>query len=415
MKCTLATAVSLARAGSGLFAGRLAKGMRCVWASVLRLTRRASPVSTGRCQARRWQTRRVLAVVLLLALSVGAAALPAPLSIDALRAAGFSSNLQFERELDSGAGFTAYLVSYQSADLTVYAMVAVPVGERPDSGFPVVVANHGFHPDPPRYGVTAGGVDARPGDYYRPIPDLYAQHGFLVIMPDYRGHNASEGLEYTDGFLATGYYTEDVLALLSGLEGIEEADTRNIFMWGHSLGAEVSLRALLATERIKGATLWSGVGGEIWDQAYYYEHYEDRLAYEDSDTDNRRIEGLRRDIAALDDPYDWTTREPLRHLNYLRAPIVIHHAVGDTGAPHHWSERLAKELYLLGHPYRFHSYPGADHFFQGESLTRAVERDVEYFRSLIRSVDPISGAGVTSQPDREGALLAAVQHARHDR
>ncbi|MYF69710.1 MAG: alpha/beta fold hydrolase [Proteobacteria bacterium] len=329
-----------------------------------------------------------------------ATALPAPLSIDELRATEFSTGLQFERELEAGPGFTAYLVSYQSAGLTVYAMVAVPVGERPEFGFPVVVANHGFHPDPPRYGVTTDGVDARPGDYYRPIPELYARHGFLVIMPDYRGHNASEGLQFTDGFLAAGYYTEDVLALLSGLEDIEEADTRNVFMWGHSLGAEVSLRALLATERIRGATLWSGVGGEIWDQAYYYQRYEDRLAYDGSDMDNPRIDELRQDIAALDEPYDWTTREPLRYLDYLQAPIVIQHAVGDTGAPYHWSERLAKELYLLGRTYRFYSYPGTDHFFQGETLGEAVDRDVAYFRSLIRPADPDALPGLNSQSDR---------------
>lgn len=329
-----------------------------------------------------------------------ATALPAPLSIDELRATEFSTGLQFEREQGAGPGFSAYLVSYQSAGLTVYAMVAVPVGERPGAGFPVVVANHGFHPDPPRYGVTADGVDARPGDYYRSIPELYAQHGFLVILPDYRGHNASEGLQYTDGFLATGYYTEDVLALLSGLEDIEEADIRNVFMWGHSLGAEVSLRALLATERIRGATLWSGVGGEIWDQAYYYQRYEDRLAYDGSDTDNPRIDELRRDIAALDEPYDWTTREPLRYLEHLQAPIVIQHAVGDTGAPYHWSERLAKELYLLGRTYRFYSYPGTDHFFQGETLGEAVDRDVAYFRSLIRPAGRDTRPALNSQSDR---------------
>ena len=341
-----------------------------------------------------------IAIALAWLLPVAATALPAPLSIDALRAADFSTGLQFERDLDAGPGYTAYLVSYPSAGLTVYAMVAVPAGERPGDGFPVVVANHGFHPDPPRYGVTADGVDARPGDYYRPIPELYARRGFLVIMPDYRGHNASEGLEYTDGFLATGYYSEDVLALLSGLGDIEEADTRNVFMWGHSLGAEVSLRALLATERIRGATLWSGVGGEIWDQAYYYQRYEDRLAYDGSDTDNQRIEELRQDIAALDEPYDWTTREPLRYLNYLQAPIAIHHAVGDTGAPYHWSERLARELYLLGHPYRFYSYPGTDHFFQGETLGEAVDRDVAYFRSLIRPAGPDTRPALNSQSDR---------------
>ena len=74
-------------------------------------------------------------------------------------------------------------------------MVAVPQTDRPPSGFPVLIANHGTHPDPPRYGYTGDGVDSRPGDYYRPIPELFTAQGFLVVMPDYRGHNDSEGLE----------------------------------------------------------------------------------------------------------------------------------------------------------------------------------------------------------------------------
>jgi len=45
-------------------------------------------------------------------------------------------------------------------------------------------------------------------------------------------------------------------ALLSALQGLDDADLENVFMWGHSLGSEVSLRTLLVNESIRGATLW---------------------------------------------------------------------------------------------------------------------------------------------------------------
>jgi dipeptidyl aminopeptidase/acylaminoacyl peptidase len=250
------------------------------------------------------------------------------------------------------------------------------------------VANHGTHPNPPKYGVTAGGVDSRPGDYYRPIPELYTSAGFIVVMPDYRGHNTSEGLEYARGFLASAYYTEDVLALLSALRGIDHADPDSVFMWGHSLGAEVTLRALLASDIVKGASLWSSVGGDIWDQAYYYARYQNREAVDGSTVEKPAIDGLKRDIASLGEPYDWTTREPLRSLRYLRTPVILHHAIGDTGAKYEWSERLAGELYLAGLPYVFHTYPGSDHFFQGQARDEAVARDVAFFRSLMGRPGP---------------------------
>lgn len=327
--------------------------------------------------------RYLLICLLLAGYSMSACAKPAPLSIDALRAKHFSATLKFVRKLDDTAEFSAELFSYQSAGLTIYAMVAVPRTSVPSSGFPVLIANHGFHPDPPRYGITAQGIDSRPGDYYRSIPALYAEQGFLVVIPDYRGHSSSQGREFTSGFLATGYYTEDVLALLSALPGIENADLGNIFMWGHSLGGEVSLRALLASDKIKGAALWSSVGGDIWDQAYYYSRYDNPGATDSSDTAKPAFDKLRQEIAQLGVPYDWRTREPLRYLNYLRTPLIIHHSSADQECDYKWSARLAKELYLGGHPYVFNTYSGSNHFLAPPERQEAVARDASFFRALM--------------------------------
>lgn len=328
------------------------------------------------------------ALGVLLALADGSAqtaSRPAPLSIEALRAGTVKASLRYVRELDSGPSYTAYLVSYRSAGLLVYAMVAVPKAAPPPRGYPVLVANHGNHPDPPKYGMTANGVDSRPGDYYRPVPELYTKRGFLVVLPDYRGHNASEGVEFTRGFLASGYFTEDVVALLSGLGDIQHADTAHVFMWGHSLGGEVTLRLLLATDSVKGASLWSTVGGDIWDQAYYYSRSRNRDAPDSSTVEKASISDLKQQISGLGSPYDWTAREPLRHLRYLRTPIVMHHSIGDVGAKFEWSEHLARELYMAGLPYLFYTYPGRDHFFPAELREQAADRDVEFFRSLIDS------------------------------
>ena len=63
--------------------------------------------------------------------------------------------------------------------------------------------------------------------------------------PDYRGYSISEGGEYASGFLATHCYTENALGAVSLVEELADADERNVFLWGHSLGGEVTLRALL--------------------------------------------------------------------------------------------------------------------------------------------------------------------------
>jgi dipeptidyl aminopeptidase/acylaminoacyl peptidase len=183
--------------------------------------------------------------------------------------------------------------------------------------------------------------------------------------------------------LESRYYAEDVLALLSALADIDGADPDNVFMWGHSMGGEVTLRALLATDRVRGASLWSSVGGDIWDQSYYYSHHGAERVYDDSETPKPVIEQLRADIAVLDGEFDWRASEPIYHLDRLQAPVAIHHAVGDKSAAYKWSERLARELYMRDHPYRFYSYAGDAHFFDEQDRETAADRDAGFFRSLL--------------------------------
>lgn len=323
--------------------------------------------------------RRALLAIFFLALSAAACSKPAPKSIAALSAAKRDVSLTLVGEIEGGPGYSGFLYSYDSAGLKVHALVALPVEAAPDDGYPLLIANHGHHPEPKKYGITADGKDWRPGDYYRRIPELFVAQGFMVVMPDFRGHNDSEGFEFTEGMLESSYYTEDVLNLVAGLASLENVDDRNLFMWGHSMGGEVTLRTLLATDRIRGASMWSSVGGDIWDQSYYYSRYSDSAAFDSSGTPKSVIERLMGRIAELDSEFDYRGSEPLLHLDKLQTPIIIHHAVGDRGAAYKWSQRLAKELYMHGKDYEFWSYPGDDHLFTGETMQQAVDRDAEFF------------------------------------
>lgn len=264
---------------------------------------------------------------------------PSPLSIDELRERQFDTNLKYERPLQDGASFTAYLVSYRYSGLKLHAMVAVPKSDRPAGGFPVVIANHGYVPDPTKYGITREGIDSRPGDYYRSVPELYASRGFLVVMPDFRGHNASEGFAYINpqDDHSAGYYAEDVVALLAALDEIENTDRDNVFMWSHSMGGAVSMRVLLATDIIKASSFWATMS----------------------------VDDVR--------PY----------FSELDGPLLIHHSVGDTSTDHLNSERLAEALRTIGHPHTFNSYDSEDHYFGAEMRELAADRDAEFFGTLL--------------------------------
>ncbi len=262
-------------------------------------------------------------------------------------------------------------------------MVAVPNTPKPKAGYPVLVANHGFVPTPEKYGITAEGIDSRPGDYYRDVPEIYAREGFLVVMSDYRGHNISDGFDFTTGFLATNYYTLDVLALLSALPGLDNADLDKLFMWGHSLGAEIALRTLLVDGSIRGASLWSPVGGSLWEQAYHYSWYDSTDDTDSHDKPKARMDELSRDIDNLGFPYDPDSSEPGQFLRFLKSPILVHHAKDDGEVPYVWSELLATNLELQNKTYTFYSYESDMHFFKDELQAIAVARDIRFFRSLL--------------------------------
>ena len=287
--------------------------------------------------------RRMRVALALMVLAVPACAAdtrPPPMSIEALRAHEFNVTIERVRPLEAAAGYSAYLVAYEHAGLTLHAMVAVPDTPAPEAGFPVVVANHGYVPDPRRYGITSEGADARPGDYYRSVPGLFATRGFLTVIPDYRGHNSSEGFDYIDpqDEQSVGYYAEDVAALLSAIDQLEQADADNVFFWSHSMGGSVALRVLLATDTVRAASLWATMN--------------------------------------LDDLAD--------QVDALDGPVIVHHAVGDAATPATNSLSFARALADAGRLHAVSLYPESDHYFVPPRREAAAEADVALFLELLQ-------------------------------
>lgn len=249
--------------------------------------------------------------------------------------------LNFEHELPDGQSFTAYLVSYDSDGLKVHAMVAVPKIEAPAQGFPVVIANHGYVPDPRLYGIGADGVNSRPGDYYRSVPELYASRGFLTILPDFRGHNNSEGYEQIKsqdrGNMAAivAAYGADVSALLPHLDEIDMLDLDRVFMWSHSMGGGVSMHALLDTDIVKASSFWATMS----------------------------VTDMSGRFAALD------------------GPVMIQHSNDDASTKSQNSRDLADALQAINHPVTLRLYVGAAHLFEGDIREIAADRDAKFFRA----------------------------------
>jgi len=260
----------------------------------------------------------------------------APISIEGLRQRTYESTPIFEKQSVGTDEYEAALISYQSDSLKIYALLNTPKTEPPKAGFPVLIFGHGFHPEPKKYGLSnQTGKDWRPGDYDRGVPEAYAKKGFLVITPDYRGHNISDGFEYTKtAYLASTYYAIDVLNMIEGLSDLKNADLENVFYMGHSMGGDVGLKMLLATDKIKAASIWSGVTATVWEQAIYYGKWTDDNW--NSITQNSMKKYMARTDSVIQNlgfDYDIDAGDPIHFVQDLSIPIILHHATKETSVP----------------------------------------------------------------------------------
>ena len=166
------------------------------------------------------------------------------------------------------------------------------------------------------------------------VSRYYAKGGFLVVKPDYRGHGRSEGKsEITASWIFD--YTIDTLNLLAGLAEIPDADTGNVFLYGHSMGGEVALRMLMVDQkqRIKAATLWAGMSEDFSENIMYFVGRR---------PESRELFQSRLDKEFTPDQYESLSLSP--YMESVDVPLLIHHGTADESVPFEWSLSLAEQL-----------------------------------------------------------------------
>jgi len=294
-----------------------------------------------------------------------------PLAIDAMRQRDYpGSDLVIEQTLAPGSNYRRYIASYRSDGLKIFGLLTVPNGAKPATGWPVIIFNHGYIP-PTVYRTT---------ERYVAYVDAFARNGYIVIKPDYRGFGSSQGQP------VSAYYapddTVDVLNAVTSLQRYPAADPNRIGMWGHSMGGNITLRALVIDPRIKVAVIWAGVnatykdllenwhpvGGEPVAPSFGGGHRQGYLAQFGTPEQN---------------PGFWDSISPMAYLADITAPIQLHHGTGDTEVPLQFSQTLANDLQAAGKPVELYTYAGADHNIS-QGFTLAMARSVAYFDRYLK-------------------------------
>jgi dipeptidyl aminopeptidase/acylaminoacyl peptidase len=295
---------------------------------------------------------------------------PAPLSLHPYAIASLMSRVNPDGKITIGntnpgqAAFDSYTVSYSSENLKQYALMLVPTGQMPASGWPVVVVNHG-HIAPRQYSTVSS---------YKNTSAYYAAAGFLVLKPDYRGLGNSQGT--TSPFISRNQYAVDVLNLVAAVKSLPGADPGNIFLYGHSLGGDVALQTAEVSDQIKGATLWAPAVTSYPESLTYFSR-----RHTPSPTDSTF------DQAALDrfiSLYPAGQFSALDNTAKVQIPLIIQQSTTDQSVPYSWGQQLYNILKNSGKNVTFYSYPNDNHDIAGH-WSQALSRDVAFFRSLIKS------------------------------
>ncbi len=257
--------------------------------------------------------------------------------------------------------FKSYIASYYSDGFKLYTLLNIPKTAMPKNGYPVIVVNHGHIP-PEKYSIT---------ESYKYVSTYYANNGFLVLKPDYRGHDKSEGGD--SKYLNRLSYPVDVLDLLDTISTIKEADINNVFMFGHSMGGMVTLAVLESTNLIKAATLWSAVSEQFPESTLYFVRKRNPL--EDGEILNFFKESFGEE--------NFGKFSPVNYLNYIQTPLIIQHGTKDDSVPYQWSVNLAAKLKENNKYYEFYAYEGYDHKFSKGTFYKVMKKDVDFFKKYI--------------------------------
>jgi dipeptidyl aminopeptidase/acylaminoacyl peptidase len=295
-----------------------------------------------------------------------------PQSIPVERARSYpGSEITFEQTLAPGANYARYIVSYRSDGLKIYALMTVPNGPKPATGWPVVIFNHGHIP-PAQYLTT---------ERYVAYQDAFARAGYISFKSDYRGHGKSEGQAQSS--FSSADYTADVLNALTSLKAYKDADPNRIGMWGHSMGGQITLRSMVISKAIKAGVIWAGTVTSVVYQMAHPRRPGPTSTPGPSGARGGRAQMLAQYGTPDQNPAFWNSLSPNSYLADLSGPLQLHHGAADTTVPPAYSSVLLAEVKAVDKPAELYTYPGDDHNISKQFST-AMARSVAFMDKYVK-------------------------------
>jgi dipeptidyl aminopeptidase/acylaminoacyl peptidase len=220
-----------------------------------------------------------------------------------------------------------------------------------------------------------------PGSYrmYYSLCQYFAQQGYVILTPDYRGSSGYSRDWSTGVYMGVGVNdTADVASGADYLKTLSYVDPDRIGVFGLSYGGFLTLQAMTVDP-----TLWRAgidVAGVV-DWATYGSGYTTpRLG------------------TPAQNPDIYDVSAPIQHMEKLVRPLLILHGTNDRNVSFADSLRLFDVLLKLGKPFESQIYPGEIHFFRRDHVLRdAWKRADEFFERTVKNGPPMISASASSR------------------
>jgi dipeptidyl aminopeptidase/acylaminoacyl peptidase len=224
-------------------------------------------------------------------------------------------------------------ISYPSSDDTViHAYVHTPKGDGP---FPLVVMPH-------------GGPFVEEKILFDEWPQFFANNGYMVIQPQYRG-SYGYGMDFHKKAFINGgeggkKMQDDLDYGAKYLIQNGTVDKDNVFMFGWSYGGYTSLIASMNDEKLYKCVV---AGAAVADTIQQYNYY------------GSRLEGAQK---VRQESYSKESVNPIDHIDDIKVPLLMIHGDNDQRVPIKHAYKFVEELEANNVEHDFIVLEGADHF-----------------------------------------------------
>jgi len=297
-----------------------------------------------------------------------------PLALSTMKKKSYpGSDILIEKQLTTTKSSTSYLTSYTSEGLKQYALMTVPVGKKPQGGWPVILFNHGYIP-PAQYTTATS---------YASMVSPLSQAGYIVFKPDYRGNGNSDGTP-KQIYISPDYLTDSMNALAS-IKKYKDANPQKIGVIGHSMGGNITLHELVMTRDFKAAVILAGVVG---DETNILDWWDKRIAQKsivgnDLDTSYVVKEMIASHGRPQTNPDYWNAIDPTYYLSDISTPVQIQVGSEDEAVPVSFSSQLRDQLVQKKKTVDYHIYEEADHNLAPNTAT-SMEKAKEFFDTYLQ-------------------------------